>query len=306
MVIQEMKEIQQILQLKFSLRMTWVDARLDFYNIKLDETMNVISNSELNRIWLPIIVFHNTERGQRTINDEESFATINRTGEGRGSDSSISEDIDIYKGSENSISMTRLYNIDFFCDYDMRWYPFDAQTCFMIMKLGGGTEKLVALTPGLLQYLGPEELTQYYVKKYSIGEASLETAKGLSVSITFGRRLLGTILTVYLPTVLLNVIGHATNFFKPFFFEAVVTVNLTGKLRSLQRKNIKLIIFKSDACADHHVHQRLQQLAEDLLCQDDRRLADLQSPSSLHRGSCPHIHGHPQVSFSPQESSFLF
>ena len=52
----------------------------------------------------------------------------------------------------------------------------------------------------------------------------------MSVSITFGRRLLGTILTVYLPTVLLNVIGHATNFFKPFFFEAVVTVNLTAML----------------------------------------------------------------------------
>jgi len=154
----------------------------------------------------------------------------NRTGQGTGSDSSISEDIDIYKGSENSISMSRLYNIDFFCDYDMRWYPFDAQTCFIIMKLGGGTEKLLSLTPGLLKYLGPEELTQYYVKMYTIEEAILENAKGLSVSITFGRRLLGTILTVYLPTVLLNVIGHATNFFKPFFFEAVVTVNLTAML----------------------------------------------------------------------------
>ena len=110
----------------------------------------------------------------------------------------------------------------------MRWYPFDAQTCFMVMKLGGGSEELLSLTPGLLKYLGPEELTQYYVKKYTIGETTLENAIGLGVSITFGRRLLGTILTVYLPTVLLNVIGHATNFFKPFFFEAVVTVNLTG------------------------------------------------------------------------------
>ena len=64
---------------------------------------------------------------------------------------------------------------------------------------------------------------------YSIGETRLKNPKGLSISITFGRRLLGTILTVYLPTVLLNMIGHATNFFKPFFFEAVVTVNLTGK-----------------------------------------------------------------------------
>ena len=223
-----MKKIEKIVQLKFSLRMTWVDARLDFYNIKLDETMNVVSLEELNRIWLPVIIFHNTERGQRTINDEESFATISRTGIGSGSDSSISEDIDIYKGSENKISMSRLYNIEFFCDYDMRWYPFDSQTCFMVMKLGGGVEKLVSLTPGLLEYLGPEELTQYYVKHSVIGEKTLKNAKGLSVSITFGRRLLGTILTVYLPTVLLNVIGHATNFFKPFFFEAVVTVNLTG------------------------------------------------------------------------------
>ena len=229
-VVQEIKEIEQILQLKFNLRMTWVDARLDFFNIKVDETMNVISIDELNQIWLPIIVFDNTEEGQITINDDKAAATINRTGQGTGSDSSISEDIDIYKGSENSITLSRLYNIDFFCDYDMRWYPFDAQTCFMVMKLGGGSEELLSLTPGLLKYLGPEELTQYYVKKYSIGETRLETAKGLSISITFGRRLLGTLLTIYLPTILLNVVGHATNFFKPFFFEAVVTVNLTCKL----------------------------------------------------------------------------
>ena len=228
-----MKEIEQILQLKFSLRMTWVDARLDFFNIKADETMNVISLEELNQIWLPVIIFHNTESGLRTINDEGSFATIRRAGLGIGSDSSISEDINIYKGSENSISLTRLYNIEFFCDYNMRWYPFDSQTCYMVMKLGGGVEKLVSLTPGILEYLGPEELTQYYVKHYTISEKTLKNAKGLSVSITFGRRLLGTILTVYLPTVLLNVIGHATNFFKPFFFEAVVTVNLTGNFEML-------------------------------------------------------------------------
>ena len=44
------------------------------------------------------------------------------------------------------------------------------------------------------------------------------------------RRLLGTILTVYIPTLLLITISHMTNYFKPFFFEAVVTVNLTVML----------------------------------------------------------------------------
>ena len=53
---------------------------------------------------------------------------------------------------------------------------------------------------------------------------------GVKVSIQLGRRLLGTILTVYVPTILLNVIGHATNYYKDFFFEAVVTVNLTCML----------------------------------------------------------------------------
>ena len=121
-VIQEIKEIQQMLQLKFNLRMEWVDARLEFYNIKMDETMNVVTIEELNRIWLPIIVFDNTESDQRTILDGKAFATIKRMNRGIGSDSTISEDIDIYKGSENTITMSRLYNIEFFCDYDMRWF----------------------------------------------------------------------------------------------------------------------------------------------------------------------------------------
>ena len=286
-MIQEIKEIQQMLQLKFNLRMEWVDARLEFYNIKMDETMNVVTIEELNRIWLPIIVFDNTESDQRTILDGKAFATIKRMNRGIGSDSTISEDIDIYKGSENTITMSRLYNIEFFCDYDMRWFPFDAQTCFMEMKLGGGTDKLVALIPGQLKYLGPEELTQYYVKNYEIGDAVIEDAKSLSVSITFGRRLLGTILTIYLPTVLLNVIGHATNFFKPFFFEAVVTVNLTGKLQELFPNFLTI----SYARVDHHVHQRVEQLAENVLRQDDRHLADLQPLAAVHRGLGPHLHG---------------
>ena len=38
------------------------------------------------------------------------------------------------------------------------------------------------------------------------------------------------LLTTYLPSILILAIVYATNFFKPFFFEAVVTVNLTALL----------------------------------------------------------------------------
>ena len=49
----------------------------------------------------------------------------------------------------------------------------------------------------------------------------------VEVEVVLGRRLIGTFMTIYMPTILLNIIGHSTNYFKPFFFEAVVTVNLT-------------------------------------------------------------------------------
>ena len=38
------------------------------------------------------------------------------------------------------------------------------------------------------------------------------------------------LLTSYLPSILVLVIVYATNFFKPFFFEAIVATNLTSQL----------------------------------------------------------------------------
>ena len=36
--------------------------------------------------------------------------------------------------------------------------------------------------------------------------------------------------TVYIPTILLNIIGHNTNYFKPFYFESAIAVNVTAML----------------------------------------------------------------------------
>jgi hypothetical protein len=52
----------------------------------------------------------------------------------------------------------------------------------------------------------------------------------LYIKTIFKRRINNTALTIYLPTILILIIVYATNFFKDFFFEAVVTVNLTALL----------------------------------------------------------------------------
>jgi len=126
--------------------------------------------------------------------------------------------------------MNRVYEIDFICDYDMRYYPFDVQVCTVDLIIDGNTAKFIDLLPGNLSYAGSVDLAQYYIMSHDIYSSEIKGKDGVKVSVTLGRRLLGTILTVYTPTVLLNVIGHASNYFKDFFFEAVVTVNLTCTL----------------------------------------------------------------------------
>ena len=54
--------------------------------------------------------------------------------------------------------------------------------------------------------------------------------RGLKMEIVFKRRLMNELLTTFLPSLLLLFITYATTFFKSFYFEAALTVNLTVML----------------------------------------------------------------------------
>ena len=96
--------------------------------------------------------------------------------------------------------------------------------------LDASAASFVKLLNGTLKYVGPVELAQYFVRSTIMQQFDYEDRSGVRVLVVFGRRLLSNILTVYVPTVLLNTMGHITVYFKPFFFEAIITVNLTVML----------------------------------------------------------------------------
>ena len=220
-------EVKNILSLKFRLEQTWRDSRLQYYNLKTDQELNSLIYLERQQIWVPTILFSNTREDFTSENDDLAFAKVIRSKPGSLLSLETNEDVLEYKGSENEIQIKRIYEIDFLCDYDMRYYPvFDIQACTLDLVIDGNTAKCIDLLPGNLTYSGSPD----YVMSHSIYSSHSEGKRGVKVSITLGRRLLGTILTVYVPTVLLNIIGHATNYFKDFFFEAVVTINLTCML----------------------------------------------------------------------------
>ena len=107
----------------------------------------------------------------------------------------------------------------------MMWYPFDTQSCTMEFRPEGNLDANIKLVVESLIYQGPTDLTQYFIKTRNM--IFRETDESVVVVVTLGRRLIGVILTVYLPTNVMVIMSQATNYFKPFFFEAVITVNLT-------------------------------------------------------------------------------
>ena len=228
--ILDIQEVQNMMSLKFDLGTAWIDSRLNFYNLKTNPQMNTLISAESQMLWVPTILFFNTKNNLNSQNDEKANIKIVRRKNGTLIGPTVNEDIMVYEGASNEIELNRVYEIDFICTYDMQYYPFDIQVCTVDMVMAGSAALFVDLKPGDLKYSGPKDLSQYYVMDYKIKNAKILDGNGVQISVILGRKLLGNILTVYVPTILLNLIGHSTNYFKSFFFEAVVTVNLTTML----------------------------------------------------------------------------
>ena len=216
---------------KIQLTLTWKDSRLQMFNVKKDLNLNILPANEKESVWVPVITFLNTNDGQVTINDKKSKSTILRQGNFTRSPRSFLDNIYIFKGSENPIKNERLYEINWICNYQIQWYPFDTQLCSMVFVPTSEIIDFVSLEAGLHKYTGPELLTEYLItsSKMSLYENE-DKSTSAKVEVTMGRKILGVVLTMYLPTVLMNIVGHSTNYMKKFFFEAQVSVNLTVML----------------------------------------------------------------------------
>merc|ERR1719273_2237445 len=64
----------------------------------------------------------------------------------------------------------------------------------------------------------------------SVLEETRFPRNGIRMKVTMKRKIMSEMMTTYFPSLLLMMITYATTFFKPFFFEAALSVNLTTML----------------------------------------------------------------------------
>ena len=99
------------------------------------------------------------------------------------------------------------------------------------MTMGELDLKTVRLLPNHLRMKEEEDMTLFVISSWNLelkNESNSE--EGVRMRIVFTRKLANEIMTTFLPSVLLILITWATTFFKPYFFEAALSVNLTTML----------------------------------------------------------------------------
>ncbi|XP_064110595.1 pH-sensitive chloride channel 2-like [Macrobrachium nipponense] len=161
--------------------------------------------------------------------------------------------------------MSRKYNVTFNCALDLLMYPFDKQTCEIVLKMTSGTNEYITLKSdkeGVI-YSGGQHLVEYEVtgvdlKSLETGEttpsfqqtpfesplpaeervlegefADVSTGSKYSrllVALHFRRRYGFYLINTFLPTSLMIVIAYLTFYFKVEDFNDRIMVSLTSLL----------------------------------------------------------------------------
>ena len=74
-----------------------------------------------------------------------------------------------------------------------------------------------------------DDMNLFFITDHHLFNVS-HPKQGVNMDIKFKRKIMSEMMTTYLPSLLLMMITFATTFFKPFFFEAALSVNLTTML----------------------------------------------------------------------------
>ena len=96
--------------------------------------------------------------------------------------------------------ISKFFLVDVYCPFNMADYPFDYQSCEVILINKGYVDNIVELIQDTLVYTGPTDVLQYFIEQPFFVPSS---DNSVIVKINLSRRIQNVILNTFLPTVLI-------------------------------------------------------------------------------------------------------
>ena len=223
----QIDEINGKLKTKLNLVRSWFNPQLRYLNLQRHEARNILSSEDRERIWLPLSVFQNVDQVEEIMMTDR--ADIVKIVPNQGFQYERGSKYDhlntrVFDGSENAINYDRELTINSLCDFDVAWFPFDSQVCFLQIY---HDQQNIALRPVAVNYTGSKKLSQHFVKSVKICNHEFDEKPGIVVEVHFGRPLVGSILTIFLPTIILVILSQMVEVYANDYIDMVISVNLT-------------------------------------------------------------------------------
>ena len=229
MKIVSIKEVEHRITLQFEIILEWAEVRAIYQNLKRKSSLNALSNQDIEELWLPYAIFYNTDdkEATRLMEDVDTTLVISRQGDFVRSGLEFTDEVEVFEGGQNKITLRQTHSKEFQCKYKLNNYPFDTQVCSIKIVTRNLDKDMVNLQTKYVVMEEELELTMYIIQKWMLVR---DDASSIKFIIVLERRFMSELLSTYLPSVLLLGISFATVFFKAEYFEAALTVNLTNML----------------------------------------------------------------------------
>ena len=127
----EIKETEHSILLQFQISLQWKENRVKYLNLKKQTSLNALTIWDIDTIWLPLIVYDNTDQKQNTRLGTEwewtTRVTVTREAYFTRSGTDEVDEVEIFDGAQNRLTMNQTYTWEFQCQYELQRYPFDTQ-----------------------------------------------------------------------------------------------------------------------------------------------------------------------------------
>ena len=133
MKVVEIEETDHSIHLQFQISLQWKENRVKYLNLKHDTALNALTDEDIKTLWLPLILYDNTDQKEVTRLGEYgngewmTFVTVSREGNFTRSGFNEVDEAEIFEGAENRLTMNQTYTWEFQCNYRLQRYPFDTQ-----------------------------------------------------------------------------------------------------------------------------------------------------------------------------------
>ena len=219
----EIDEPTEAFTVRFSHTRTWIDGRLMYKHLKKETKMNTLLPEESDAIWHPYLIYNNVRNEEENVK-KTGVKNIDRVVPIDDFKYVAVDNMHVFKGSENALTLTKERYVQWKCEYAYHWYPFDTQVCRMeFVSLRDQTE----LDPTLLQYNPNIYLNCYTLSRIRMCRSGIYNMKAIVAEVTLGRPIVDNLLTVFVPTILLLTISFAARFYAEDYIDMVIQVNLT-------------------------------------------------------------------------------